>query len=150
MPRSRRARRAFGSCIRVRGVARGTGRFVLTLLLIGVASCSGDTRQGGSADDVAVTLSEFRFASSSRTFRAGIPYRFVLRNTGSAAHEWAVVPRGASDESGLLIEVEEEDLPPGATVVQAFSFPEPGDYDFACFMAGHYQSGMKLPITVTQ
>ena len=128
-------------------------RSVFSLLLAGVAGvagCSGETPGAAPPEDVAVNLSEFQFASSSSTFKAGVPYRFVLRNTGSIAHEWAVVPRGATDEAALLIEVEEEDLPPGATVVQTFTFPEPGDYDFACYMAGHYESGMKLPITVTQ
>jgi uncharacterized cupredoxin-like copper-binding protein len=136
LPRSRRPRPVFGP--------------LFVLLLAAVAGCSGETGQGESAEEVAVTLSEFAFAASSRTFKAGIPYRFVLRNTGTVAHEWAVVPRGATDEAGLLIEVEEEELPPGATVAQAFTFPAPGEYDFACFMAGHYESGMKLPITVTQ
>lgn len=124
------------------------------LLLAVLAGCPGETPQGESApaesSEVNVTMSEFRFASSSTTFKAGVPYRFVLHNTGSVPHEWAVVPGGARDETGLLIEVEEEDLPPGATVVQTFTFPEPGNYDFSCFMAGHYESGMKLPVTVTQ
>ena len=120
------------------------------MLLAGVAGCSGETLRAERPQDVAVTLSEFQFASSGSTFKVGVPYRFVLRNTGSVAHEWAVVPRGATDEAALLIEVEEEELPPGATVVQTFTFPEPGEYDFACYMAGHYESGMKLPITVTQ
>lgn len=125
-------------------------RSLFALFLAGVASCSGETPRKESPSEVAVTMSEFAFASSSQTFQAGVPYRFVLRNTGSLPHEWAVVPSGARDESALLIEVEEEDLPPGATVVQTFTFPAPGNYDFSCFMAGHYDSGMKLPITVTQ
>jgi uncharacterized cupredoxin-like copper-binding protein len=130
--------------------ARVIRRPLFGLLLAAVAGCSGETSRGESPTEVNVTLSEFQFASSGTTFKAGVPYRFVLRNTGSVAHEWAVVPRGATDETALLIEVEEDDLPAGATFVQTFTFPEPGDYDFACFMAGHYESGMKLPITVTQ
>ena len=125
-------------------------RTLFAFLLTVGAGCSAEAARDEAPNDVSVTLSEFQFASSSTTFKAGTPYRFVLRNTGSIAHEWAVVPRGATDESGLLIEVEEEDLPAGATVVQTFTFPEPGNYDFACYMAGHYESGMKLPITVTQ
>lgn len=123
---------------------------VLGLLLAAAAGCTGETPRSQAPTDINVTLSEFLFASSQETFKAGTPYRFVLRNTGSVAHEWAVVPRGARDEAALLIEVEEDDLPPGAAVVQTFTFPGPGKYDFACFMAGHYESGMKLPVTVTQ
>lgn len=98
--------------------------------------------------EVTVVLSEFHFATSDTVFKAGVPYRFVLRNEGREAHEWAVVPRGDTDEGNLLFEVEEEDLPSGATVVREFTFAEPGLYDFACYMPGHYSGGMVLPVRV--
>ena len=97
-----------------------------------------------------MTMSEFAFGTSRTTFTAGTPYRFVLRNAGAVAHEWAVVPRGAVDEQQVLTEVEEDDLPPGATVTTGFTFPAAGEYDFACFVPGHFESGMKLPVTVTE
>lgn len=98
--------------------------------------------------EVVITMSEYEFATSDTVFTAGVPYRFVFKNEGNEEHEWAVVPRGAQDESDLLFEVEGEDLPPGATVVREFTFPEPGEYDFACFLPGHYENGMLLPIRV--
>ncbi len=93
-------------------------------------------------------MGEFHFETTDTIFEAGVPYRFVLRNEGQMAHEWAVVPRGDSDESRLLFEVEEDDLPAGATVTRVFTFPEAGDYDFSCYMPGHYEGGMVLPVRV--
>lgn len=102
-----------------------------------------------SAREVTITMSEFHFSSSEEVFRPGVTYRFILKNVGETPHEWAVVAGGAEDESQLLFGVGEEDLPPGATVIREFTFPEAGEYDFACFMPGHYEGGMVLPVTVS-
>jgi hypothetical protein len=98
--------------------------------------------------EVIVTMSEYAFEATDSVFEAGVTYRFVLRNEGLEPHEWAVVPHGDLDESNLLFEVEEEDLPPGATVVRDVVFPEPGEFDFSCFLPGHYEAGMVLPLRV--
>lgn len=122
----------------------------LLALLASLLACGTRSDDDTGLAEVAVTLSEWDFNSSQKTFTAGTPYRFVLRNVGTVAHEWAVVPRGATDESQVLVEVEEDDLPPGARVTELFTFPKPGEYDFACFISGHYEAGMKLPVTVTR
>jgi uncharacterized cupredoxin-like copper-binding protein len=101
-----------------------------------------------SVREVVITMSEYEFISSETVFTAGVPYRFVFKNEGHEEHEWAVVPRGATDESNLLFEVEEDDLPAGADIIREFTFPEPGEYDFACFLPGHYENGMVLPVRV--
>lgn len=118
-------------------------------LFAAVTACGGQAdAEPGAAQEVTVRMSEMRFQTTDSVFVAGVPYRFVLRNDGQMAHEWAVVPRGDADESRMLFEVEEEELPPGATVVREFTFPEAGEYDFACFMPGHYEGGMVLPVRV--
>jgi uncharacterized cupredoxin-like copper-binding protein len=124
----------------------------LLLVLLGVISgCGADAvRTGGDEEQVHVRMGEYFFESSQREFVAGRAYRFVLVNEGAEPHEWAVVPHGDADESRVLTEVEEEDLPPGATVTHTFTFPEPGEYDFACFLPGHYQNGMVLPVRVVE
>ena len=139
------------SAVPLPGAAHSAGRVTggLVLLLAFLAGC-GATPGDADPDEVTVTMSEFDFASSRTTFTAGTPYRFVLRNVGAAEHEWAVVPRGAVDEGQVLTEVEEDDLPPGATVTAEFTFPKAGEYDFACFVPGHFEAGMKLPVTVTE
>lgn len=130
------------------GTARVIRRALFGFLFAVVAGCSGETSPGELPTDVAVTLSEFEFASSSATFKAGVPYRFHLRNAGAGEHEWAVVPGGAMDESGALIEVEEDWLLPGATISRTVIFPGPGRYDFVCFLPGHLEAGMRLPVNV--
>lgn len=147
-----RSRAASGHLQRHRGNERMNHRLVRAigaLSLLSTAACA----RTGEADtpsprEVRVTLSEFAFATSDSVFEAGVPYRFVLVNEGAAAHEWAVVPRGDADEGNLLFEVEEEDLPAGGTHTAEFTFPEAGEYDFACYMPGHYDGGMVLPVRV--
>lgn len=93
-------------------------------------------------------MSEFDFDSSTDVFEAGVPYRFVLVNEGGLEHELVIVPRGESNEDNHIFEVEEDELPPGATVMREFTFPAAGEYDFACFVPGHFEGGMVLPIRV--
>jgi uncharacterized cupredoxin-like copper-binding protein len=122
---------------------------LLALFLLALPSCSRDGgSEAGDVREVTVTMGEFYFQTTDSIFEAGVPYRFVLRNEGQMPHEWAVVPRGDADESRLLFEVEEDDLPPGATVTREFTFHEAGEYDFACYMPGHYEGGMILPVRV--
>lgn len=124
---------------------------VLVLPLLGCAGAGEpdpDELVSEEPREVTIELSEYAFASSEQVFEAGVPYRFILRNIGREPHEWAIVPRGAEDESTVFFEVEEDDLPPGATVTVEYTFPEPGEYDFACYMPGHHSGGMVLPIEV--
>jgi uncharacterized cupredoxin-like copper-binding protein len=54
------------------------------------------------------------------------------------------------DEMALVV-VEEDDLSSGATQTVEFTFTETapaGSLEFACHTPGHYDAGMKLPITV--
>jgi len=49
------------------------------------------------------------------------------------------------------VQVTEDKLPPGATITVEYTFTEPmtpGDLEIACHISGHYESGMKMPITV--
>jgi uncharacterized cupredoxin-like copper-binding protein len=127
---------------------------LLSLTCIAILAACAD--QGAAfADDeeqqevVAVRMTEYAFEASHVELVAGTPYRFLLRNDGVEAHEWAVVPHGDPTEDHVLTEVEEHDLPPGAVVEHVFTFDEPGTYDMACFLEGHYEAGMVLPVTVT-
>ncbi len=49
--------------------------------------------------------------------------------------------------------IEEDDMPAGATGTLDLTFTEPaeaGKLEFACHVPGHYEAGMKLPITVVK
>lgn len=131
------------------GVIRAAARRTpyLVVLLASLAACR-SPGVSATPQDVTVALSEWTFTSSSNTFRAGVPYRFQLRNAGTGEHEWAVVPAGAMDESQALIEVEEDWLPSGATISRTLTFPAPGRYDFVCFLPGHLEAGMRHTVEV--
>jgi uncharacterized cupredoxin-like copper-binding protein len=116
-------------------------------LLVGACGSAGD-QSSASPTEVQITLSEFKIASPQTTFATGTPYRFVIKNEGTIAHDWAIMPRGETNASQALVQVDEEELPAGATVTREFTFTAAGDFEFACHVPGHYEAGMLLPITV--
>jgi len=100
---------------------------------------------------VSVRLTEYQFVASEDTFDQGRSYVFELVNEGSEAHEWAVIPRGATTEEEILVEVEKEELPAGATHTESFVFSDAGEFDFVCLVddpVSHDESGMRHPIVV--
>ena len=119
------------------------------LLLFFFAACQ--SSESSNIETVEVKLNEYGYETSRDTFRVGQPYRFNLVNNGDIAHEWVIVPRGINDEEAGIIEVMENQLPPGSQKTISYTFLRPGSYDFACFLPGppgHYKSGMVHPIEV--
>jgi len=54
-------------------------------------------------------------------------------------------------DSYALAVVEDDDLYSGATATFEYTFTEPADFgelEFSCYLPGHYEAGMVLPITV--
>ncbi len=111
------------------------------------------------AEVVEVVLDDFEVRSPVTTFQAGVPYRFVVTNRGVDEHEFMVGPTmptaGMSmemmDEMALGV-IERDELGPGATRVLDLTFREPapaGALELSCHLPGHWESGMRLPITVT-
>jgi len=125
-----------------------------------LAACG--TQGAGETKDVRITLTEFGIESSVTTFNVGVPYHFVVTNAGSVEHEIMVMPPLAQDSMGMtmdmgeldemaLVMIEASELPPGKTVSFDYTFTETtasGMLEFACHTPGHYEAGMKLPITV--
>ena len=115
-----------------------------------------------NATEVKITLSEFGIESSMSDFETGIPYRFVVTNQGTVEHEIMLMPPLASDSMGMPMNMDEmdntalamisaSDLPSGATASFNYTFTESagtGSLELACHTPGHYEMGMKLPITV--
>jgi uncharacterized cupredoxin-like copper-binding protein len=131
----------------LRRAALGIIAILAVILLVGACG-SASGQSNGSPTEVQLTLSEFKIESPQITFTTGTPYRFVIKNEGTIPHNWAIMPRGETDESQALINVGEDQLPPGATVTREFTFTQTGDFEFACHLPGHYEAGMLLPITV--
>jgi uncharacterized cupredoxin-like copper-binding protein len=131
---------------------------VLAILATLLSACAA----GDSADrtNVEVKLTDFGVESSLDTFEAGVEYTFTITNEGLVPHEFmfiAPVMAGMEDMHGeavhatALIEVDETDLPPGATYALVYTFPESAvgtDLEIACHTPGHYEAGMRMPIKV--
>lgn len=132
-------------------------RLVLALfVLLSVSSSHLNARPSISPVDVQIELSEMKIESSKTEFQKGVPYRFIIKNKGGLAHEWVVMPPvkkhidkgGKHSHMNIMIRVGEDKLPSGAAVVQDFTFPESGKFEFSCHVPGHYEGGMFLPIIV--
>ncbi len=133
--------------IGLRRTALGIIAILVVALLVGACGSAGG-QSSSSPTEVQITLSEFKIDAPQTTFTTGTSYRFVIKNEGTISHDWAIMPRGETDASGALVQVDEEQLPPGATVSREFTFAQAGDFEFACHVPGHYEAGMLLPITV--
>jgi len=118
------------------------------------------TPAGGEAKEVEITLSEFGIQSSVTDFEVGVPYHFVVTNTGAVEHEFMVMPPLEQDNMGMamdmgeldkraLVMVEASELAPGQSASFDYTFTEPataGSLEFDCHTPGHYEAGMMLPL----
>lgn len=116
------------------------------------------TPASGNAVQVDITLADNTIESSLTTFRAGVPYTFVIKNAGRHAHNFnisqPVAEAGSLDAAlqGALLAIPQSQLSAGATVSTDFVFPGSAvgtDLEFSCLIRRHYDDGMWLTIAVT-
>lgn len=98
---------------------------------------------------VQIKLTEFAIESSVTEFKVGVLYTFDIENTGNAAHEWLIVPRGESDKTKALVAVGRDRLGSGAKAAVEYTFTKAGELEMSCHIGRHYQNGMVMPITVS-
>ena len=112
----------------------------------------------GTGTQVDITLADNTIDSSLTTFQVGVPYTFVITNTGRHGHNFNIstpVSITGSLELALasaLLAVKQSELGPGASVTVEYTFPESAagqPLEFSCLIRMHYQDGMLLGITVT-
>jgi predicted lipoprotein with Yx(FWY)xxD motif/uncharacterized cupredoxin-like copper-binding protein len=115
-----------------------------------MASASAGTPVAGG--DVSVTLMDGVIDASAATLQVGQEYTFQISNTGSMIHEFYIEIAGADGEplEAEGMEAEVEDIEAGATASLTWTFTEPGNYQFACHIPGHYPAGMALNVTVVE
>jgi uncharacterized cupredoxin-like copper-binding protein len=129
--------------------------FLLAAVLL--AACGGSG--GGSASGattVNITLTDFQITSSLTSFKVGVPYHFVVKNSAAVPHEIWIDPVDASltpdtSKTQALAGLGPEVLTAGATQSFDYTFTKAypaGAYEFACHLPGHYESGMHVGITV--
>ena len=103
---------------------------------------------------VGVIEGEFYVRPQRTTFQVGQPYVFAVGNEGQEVHELVIEPAGADDAplkaevNGEERESEAEDIAPGETAELEWTFTEPGRYQFACYIPGHFEAGMVIEVEV--
>jgi uncharacterized cupredoxin-like copper-binding protein len=140
------------------------GLFLAPFLLL-LAACGSSTTPSSqqsqttpaSSQTVQVTLSDNGVNSSMTTFTAGMPYHFVVMNTGHVAHQFAMTPRGMDMEHMSVDQMHHsalfmyDSVAPGETRTfdHTFAMSSAGQrFEFACGTQGHYGAGMQLPFMV--
>jgi len=113
----------------------------------------------GSGTQVNVTLADNTIEASQTTFQVGVPYTFVITNSGRHAHNFNINPpisvAVSLDEAlnSALLAVPQEQLGVGATATAEFTFPDSAAgqlLEFSCLIRRHYEDGMHVDITVTK
>lgn len=94
---------------------------------------------------------DMRFYPDSIEVKEGDTVRLSIRNTGKMMHEMVLGTTPVLEEHAALMVkfpdmVHDEPymahVPPGKSGEIVWTFNRPGDFQFACLMAGHYQAGM--------
>ncbi|HEX9388557.1 MAG TPA: hypothetical protein VF918_19690 [Anaerolineales bacterium] len=112
-----------------------------------------------SGNQVNITLADNTIDASTTTFQVGVPYTFVITNSGRHAHNFNINPpvsvAGSLEEAlnSALLTVPQEQLSVGQTATVDFTFPDSAAgqlLEFSCLIRKHYEDGMKVDITVTK
>lgn len=112
-----------------------------------------------STNEINIDLADNTIDASTTTFQVGVPYTFVIKNSGQHAHNFNINPpvsvagslQGALD-SALLV-VPQDQLAPGQSATVQFTFPDSAAgqlLEFSCLIRNHYEDGMHVDITVSQ
>jgi uncharacterized cupredoxin-like copper-binding protein len=106
-----------------------------------------------AAANVPVTLADFTVTAEPVAIKVGQPVTFAITNDGPSVHELVLEKGGDEDvplaqADGTAAEV--EDVPAGGTAELTYTFSEPGTYQLACHIEGHYQAGMVTTFEVTE
>lgn len=140
-------------------------------LVVAAGACSTDphpTLAGAEGRVVKITMTEFGFSPRTITVTAGETVTFHLVNAGAIEHELMVgthpTPsrgyandwlKGAAPALAAHSHPGEEHLGEGVRVPADWSSTvklviplEKGTYEFGCFIAGHYEAGMRGTLVV--
>jgi uncharacterized cupredoxin-like copper-binding protein len=102
-------------------------------------------------------LDTMRFSPELINVKQGETLKIVLQNTGQMQHEFVIGTKKELEEhAALMVKFPnmQHDEPymahvgPGRSDEIIWTFNRAGEFDFACLIAGHYQSGMLGKINV--
>jgi uncharacterized cupredoxin-like copper-binding protein len=92
-----------------------------------------------------------KFMPDSVAIAKGETIRFVLTNSGTVVHEFAVGDAAkvdADDIDGVAVK-EADELDAGSTHALDFTFDGSGPFGYACHEPGHFEAGMKGSIVLS-
>ena len=98
-----------------------------------------------------------RFTPDKIDVKQGETVRISLKNDGKMLHEFVIGTKKELNEHAALMlkfpTMEHDEpymahVPPGKVGAIIWTFNKPGEFDFACLIAGHYQAGMVGKINV--
>ncbi|GHO94647.1 hypothetical protein KSF_046950 [Reticulibacter mediterranei] len=135
---------------------------IIFIVLIGLTGCLGSPT---SPPTVTVTLIDHQIQSSLTTFTVNKPYHFVVTNKGQTAHEFLIMPPPSKTKNLSDVELSKKalatisSLQPAETKTLDFTFNHDNvmrysigmdmrGFEFADHLAGHYEQGMKLSISI--
>jgi uncharacterized cupredoxin-like copper-binding protein len=104
-------------------------------------------------------LDTMRFSPDNITVKLGETVGIRVRNSGAMLHEFVIGTKAENAAHAALMvkfpDMEHDEpymahVPVGKTVDLIWTFNKLGDFEFACLIAGHYQSGMLGTISVTK
>jgi uncharacterized cupredoxin-like copper-binding protein len=99
-----------------------------------------------------------RFTPAKLNVLQGDTVKFVIRNKGKLMHEMVLGARAELDEHAAMMRKHpgmEHDEPymahvaPGKQEELVWQFTQPGNFEFACLIPGHFEAGMTGTITVS-
>lgn len=106
-----------------------------------------------------VTMSDkMRFTPNQFTVKVGDTVRLVIKNEGKLMHELVIGTEQELEAHAALMvkfpDMQHDEpymahVPPGQSGELVWTFNRPGEFKFACLIAGHYQVGMTGKIVVT-
>jgi uncharacterized cupredoxin-like copper-binding protein len=149
-------------------MSRALGGLALLLVASAAVACASEPAKPAAGRIVEITMSEFSFSPRTINVRPGETVILKFTNVGALEHEFmagrAPVPSRGYTEDWLKRAVPalanhthpgEEHLGEGIRVsadwgnrVTLVVPEEKGTYEFGCFIAGHYEAGMKGSIVV--
>ncbi len=107
---------------------------------------------------IRITMSDnMRFSPDTIRVKEGETVKFVVHNAGKVLHEMVLgTPKAIEAHAALMkkfpgMEHDEAHMAhvaPGKTGTIAWTFNRPGEFKFACLVAGHYEAGMTGRIQV--
>lgn len=91
------------------------------------------------------------FTPSDVPVAPGETVRFLLTNSGTVEHEFALGPKDKvdADEIDGVIVVEAEGIAAGMTADVVYTFAGAGPFGFACHEPSHFEAGMLGTVTLT-